>query len=316
MAVQKAGEELLTYPAIFRPIVVHFLKSYRQLRSSASVARRLLLPELEKRIKKTNEKTEYQDMLQWLVDTAQGRDADPERLMKMMLFLNMAAIHTTAMTATNVFLDLCARPECIDMIREEILQVLKEDGGIKASTLQKLKKLDSFMRESRRMNSMGFCKDLPVHRNSNKGKKTDLFLSVTFQRRLMVPLTLSNRSTIPARSYISIAYQPLLTDPTYYPSPLTFDPLRFYNLRQKEGEEEKHQFASVDSSDLLWTFGKFACPGRHWATAQIKLLVMVLLMEFDVSFPEGQRERPENKVVGTKCMPSVTQKMVLRRRVS
>lgn len=316
MAVQKAGEQLLTYPAIFRPIVVHFLKSYRQLRSSSSVARKLLHPELEKRAKKVDGKGKYQDMLQWLVDTAQGKDAEPERLVKMMMFLNMAAIHTTAMTATNVFLDLCTRPECIDMIREEILQVVKEDRGIKASTLQKLKKLDSFMRESRRMNSMGFCKYLLLHQYNNRGEKTHISRPVTFQRRLMVPLTLSSGSTIPAKSYISIAYQPMLTDPTYYPSPLTFDPLRFYNQRQKEGEEEKHQFASVDLSDLLWTFGKFACPGRHWATAQIKLLIMVLLIEFDVSFPEGQKERPENKVVGTKCMPSVTQKMVLRRRGS
>lgn len=139
--------------------------------------------------------------------------------------------------------------------------------------------------------------------------------SVTFQRRLTVPLTLSNGSTIPKNSYISMAYQPMYRDPSYYPSPLTFDPLRFYNLRKKEGEEEKHQFASVDAGEALWTFGKFACPGRHWAAAQIKLLVIVLLLEFDISYPEGQTERPESTIYGAKCMPSMTQKMVLKRRV-
>lgn len=166
MDVQKASEELLNYPSIVRPIVVNFLKSYKQLRSRFSVASRLLLPEFEKRVqaKNQNEKGQYQDMLQWLVDSAQGRDAEPDRLVKRMLFLNMAAIHTTATTATNVFLDLCARPECIEMLREEISRVLKEDGGVKTSTLPKLKKLDSFMRESRRLNTLGFCKRIPHKR--------------------------------------------------------------------------------------------------------------------------------------------------------
>lgn len=112
-----------------------------------------------------------------------------------------------------------------------------------------------------------------------------------------------------------MAYYPLTRDPSYYPGPLTFDPLRFYKLRQKEGEEDKHQFGSVEASEPLWTFGKFACPGRHWATAQIKLLVMVFLLEFEISYPDGQTERPENKIIGSKCMPSLTQKIMLRRRM-
>ena len=65
----------------------------------------------------------------------------------------------------------------------------------------------------------------------------------------------------------------------------------------------------------LWTFGKFACPGRQWASAQIKLLLMVLSLEFEVGFEGGWRQRPENLVVGGKCVPSMTQKIVVRRRV-
>jgi hypothetical protein len=51
-------------------------------------------------------------------------------------------------------------------------------------------------------------------------------------------------------------------------------------------------------------FGKFSCPGRHWAAAQVKLLVMVLLLELEIGFPEGQSERPENKVLGEKPCPA------------
>ena len=60
--VNKASEELCTYPAIVRPLTVHFLKSYRQLRCRFSVAHRLLLPALEERL--SNKGTTSQDMLQ------------------------------------------------------------------------------------------------------------------------------------------------------------------------------------------------------------------------------------------------------------
>lgn len=106
-----------------------------------------------------------------------------------------------------------------------------------------------------------------------------------------------------------------MRDPDYYPDPLALGPLRFYNLRKIEGEEDKYQFASVDPNEPLWTFGKFSCPGRHWAAAQVKLLAMVLLLEFELGFPEGETEGPENKIVGGKIMTSMTQTLVLRRRV-
>jgi len=135
--VHKASEELFTYPAIVRPIMVHFLSSYRQLRGRFSVARRLLLPTFEERISRKG--TDNQVMLQWLADSAQGRDGGPDRLVKRMLFLNMAAIHTTATTATNVLLDLCARPEYIEILREEITVAIQEDGSARPSISPKLK---------------------------------------------------------------------------------------------------------------------------------------------------------------------------------
>lgn len=103
-------------------------------------------------------------------------------------------------------------------------------------------------------------------------------------------------------------------DPELFPSPKTFDSLRFYRQRQEPGQQERHQFSSLSSENPSWGVGKFACPGRFWASAQIKLLLMVLLREFEVSYPEGQTERPENVVKGEKNQVSVSQRVVLRRR--
>jgi hypothetical protein len=41
---------------------------------------------------------------------------------------------------------------------------------------------------------------------------------------------------------------------------------------------------------------------------------MVLLLEFEASYEDGVRERPENVVVGGKFVPSMSQRIVLRRR--
>lgn len=164
LSASKAGEEINTYPRIFWPPVSRYLQSYRQVRAQFRTARRLLLPLIkERRLKKIGKLAEAEerkgedvgDMLQWLIDSARGKDAETDRLVKRMLFLNMAAMHTTALTATNILLDLCARPDSLSAIREEMNEATARDGRITASTLNSLKLTDSFMRESRRLNPLG-----------------------------------------------------------------------------------------------------------------------------------------------------------------
>ena len=56
-------------------------------------------------------------------------------------------------------MDLAARPEYLDMIRSEIMAVKKSDGRrLKADGLTKLLKLDSFIKESLRVNSAAIRK--------------------------------------------------------------------------------------------------------------------------------------------------------------
>jgi cytochrome P450 len=71
----------------------------------------------------------------------------------------MAAIHTTTMANTAAIYDLAAHPEYIQPLRDEIEQVVNEDGydvgeegfkKLKKSSMPKLWKLDSFLKESQR----------------------------------------------------------------------------------------------------------------------------------------------------------------------
>jgi cytochrome P450 len=113
-----------------------------------------------------------------------------------------------------------------------------------------------------------------------------------------------------------MTHYPMMHDADLFPEPETFDALRFFNLRKEKGQEERHQFASLSSEIPLWGVGKFACPGRFWASAQIKLILMILLLEFEVVYPDGQINRPKNIIVGEKNQVSMSQKIILKRRLA
>ena len=46
---------------------------------------------------------------------------------------------------------------------------------------------------------------------------------------------------------------------------------------------------------------------------QIKLMLIALMLELEIGYENGLKERPQNVVVGAKCVPSMTQKVILRR---
>lgn len=139
---------------------------------------------------------------------------------------------------------------------------------------------------------------------------------MTFNRYLADAVKLHNGTSLPRGTYISMAHYPQQRDPELYPDPLKFDGLRFFNLRQnaEEAKKHQHQFASISSMEPWWGVGKFACPGRFWASAQIKLLLIALLSNFDISFPEGRSEKPERSAEGGKLKTSFTQQVMLRHR--
>lgn len=61
------------------------------------------------------------------------------------------------MTLSNVLYDLAAHPEYIAVLREEVERISAEepDGKIRKKTMPKLRKLDSFIKESQRVNPLG-----------------------------------------------------------------------------------------------------------------------------------------------------------------
>jgi cytochrome P450 len=92
-----------------------------------------------------------------MTDSAEGKDKAPERLSHKVLFLCLASIHTSTMSICHALFDLCYRPEYVEPLREEIKQAMAEEGGLTLSAINKMKRLDSFLKESQRLNHPGSC---------------------------------------------------------------------------------------------------------------------------------------------------------------
>lgn len=150
----RAAEALRLWPKMVRPIVALFLESTRTLQREVQAARDIMMPILEKRRKdkvaaskagitlKPND-----DAMQWMEDIANARPYDPA---VMQLALATAAILTTTDFLTQALFDLVGREGVISELREEMLNVLREDG-MKKTAMYKLQLLDSCLKESQRL---------------------------------------------------------------------------------------------------------------------------------------------------------------------
>lgn len=137
-----------------RPIVYMFLAARREIYRLLATANELLLPLLEERAT-TGGKI---DILQWLTDGAVGRDKDdPTRLAHKALFIGLAAINASNMGVVNAIFDLCAMPEYLESLREEIERCTTQAGGWNLSAINNMEMLDSFLKESQRINHPGIC---------------------------------------------------------------------------------------------------------------------------------------------------------------
>ena len=255
------------------------------------------------------------DLLQYMIEGAEGDDLQPTRLAHLQLMVSLAGIHTTSMAITHAIHDLCEHQEYVQVLRDEIEEVLRADGGWQRDTYTKLRKVDSFLKESQRFAPPTLClSTLSFHLIGSKiFVATKLTFLVSFNRIALASVTLSSGIQIPAGTHFSVASRDILFDPEVTPDPDTFDGLRYYKLRQHSTEGHKHEFANVDGMNMNFGAGRYACPGRFFASMQLKLLLAHLILKFDFRFPPGTG-RPSLLVVDEFIAPLPWAKIMVRRR--
>lgn len=151
---------------LLRPFLVERLPEMQAIRKSMKGGRDMLEPLVRMRMEATKDPdtdAEF-NMIKPLLDNCNEKDRkDMVVQCRSQMTLAMAAIHTTAMNTTQALLDLCAYPEHIQPLREEIEEMMAADGGkFVKSNMTKLRKLDSFIKESQRLSPPGMSTCFPL----------------------------------------------------------------------------------------------------------------------------------------------------------
>ncbi|KAI1360063.1 cytochrome P450 [Xylaria arbuscula] len=281
-------------PAILRPLVYLVLPHSGRLRGAVRDAYKLIHPEVIKRkaavdaARAAGEKPpKVADTLGWMYDMAKGEDLN---FAYAQLTLTMAAIHTTTESAGRALIDLCKYPEIAQQLRDEIIEVVGREGWAK-TTLYKLKTMDSFLKESQRMTPLAI---------------------MSMNRYVEKPITLSDGVVVPKGARIAVVGD--FWNPEVYAEPENFDPERFLKKRQEPGQENSWQFVTTSASHLNFGHGEHACPGRFFASNEIKIILCHLLMKFDWRFVPNEPEPEPQIFESTMAVKADTQIQARRRK--
>ncbi|KAL7621684.1 hypothetical protein AAE478_009011 [Parahypoxylon ruwenzoriense] len=323
-----AAARLKRWPRLLRGLVKYFVSELDDVQEHRRAAHEFLKPVLRQRRERAKQGEEMSsDLLQWIIYKADKYDVKTdEEIAEIQLNLSMAAIHTTTMTATHMYVQ-CSRspinsnltdlftnlsvitsvydivghcPEVIPEIREEIRSVLAANDNIMTTqALFQMKLLDSVMRESQRCNPA---------------------TPVRLVREVLKTFKFSDGTEIPAGTTIGLPHLSTVQDPEHYPDPLTYNPHRFAKIRSGEAEDplnypsrEQYQFISVTKENMGFGFGRHACPGRFFAANEIKLICARLLMDYDIKLPDGVKARYPNIVRGNAITPDSTKTIMVKR---
>ncbi|KAI0099189.1 cytochrome P450 [Nemania sp. FL0031] len=287
---------LRRFPAYLHPILGPLLPSYWRIISNLSAARRIIEPMVrERRVAAdsgggSGEKAN--DLLQWMMDIANDEEGKPHKLAHRQLLLSLASIHTTTMAAAHIIYDLCAHPEYFEPLREELVDVLQADGGWQKTTLSKLQKMDSFMKESQRINPPTL---------------------LSFHRIVKSPVKLSDGTLLPVGTHFCMASDSIMHDEELLPGAAKFDPFRYARLRDEPGNSNRFQFVMTDQNNLHFGHGKNACPGRFFASNEIKIILAHLILHYDFEYPVGQT-RPRNLFADENIYPDPAARLMMRER--
>jgi cytochrome P450 len=230
------------------------------------------------------------NLISWLLDEAQGSQRNIDQLAVRILAINFAAIHTTSHAFTNALYNLAAHPEYVAPMREEVEAVIEADGWTKVS-MGKMRKVDSFIKESQRL-AQG---------------------EVSMNRKVMKDFTFSNGITLPAGTAIAVAGYSTHMDEQNYDDSSKFQGFRFAEVRDQEGEGIKHQIVSLTPESLTFGVGRHACPGRFFAANELKAMLAHTVLHYDVKFP-NDGPRPQASWFQGNSSPNRTAEVMFRKR--
>ncbi|RKP04969.1 cytochrome P450 [Thamnocephalis sphaerospora] len=230
---------------------------------------KLIVPEIHRRRRAStrNDNVHPVDVLQFLINFCDksGKSYTLNELPGKLMYFIHTLTENVSFSALHFLYDVAGRPEIrARLYREQQKVVAKHGTAFTIEALSDMQYMDACMRETLRMH---------VHALGTVRKA----------RRMH---TFSNGLSVPAGRRCMLHTQATNFNPEVYDSPSEYMPDRHL------GKPGVHSTA-IGPAYLIFGLGRHACPGRYYATAQMKMFVAWLLRRYDLTTRSGGR--PENK---------------------
>ncbi|GKT50856.1 cytochrome P450 monooygenase 2 [Colletotrichum spaethianum] len=284
---------LRPYPYWLRSIAHWFIPECKSLRQQVSDSKIIIEPVLQKRRDLRREAFEkgepvpsFNDGIDWFEEESKGREYD---VVGAQLGLSVVAIHTTTDLLVETMLRIAENPELFDPLRKEIVEVLSTDGW-KKTALFNMKLMDSVLKESQRLK--------PI---------TSAIINRVATRQVTLPNGLQLQKGESCVGDLGMMY-----DPSIYPDPETFDAYRFINMRGDAKLDSQAHLVSTSAAHLGFGHGHHACPGRFFASNELKVALSHLLMKYDWKLTPGYEHKWQE--MGLTWSSDETAKLLMRKR--
>nr|VWO96362.1 Tea4 [Ganoderma boninense] len=223
-------------PAFARPYIAPFLSHTRRLTKRALP---IVQPTIEARKRTLEELGEGWNDKPLILDRAVPKGESATVITQRVLHLNFASIHTTSSTLTHVIYHIAEKPDLLVPLREEIEVNIAADGWT-ATALGKMRKLDSIIRETLRLNGLGL---------------------VVMQRVAARDSTLCDGTRIPRGTTVCASAHQLHRDAPALENANVFDPFRFARMHAAAATEDdalKLQATTTSLEFLPFGHGPYA----------------------------------------------------------
>ncbi|GAB1317437.1 Cytochrome P450 monooxygenase [Madurella fahalii] len=294
--VSRAWLVLRLIPWPIRFFVAPFLPQVKALKEQRRINEQKLAPLLAEKQSgvKKDKSIPGGDMLDWFI-SQYSQPPTAQQLGRDQLLATFASIYNLSNALTYVIFDLASLdPKDVELMREEVLQHVPPDGRIDKMNLPKLKRLDSFAKESQRLSPPSLV-NIPRIVTNPAG------------------LRCSTGHVLPQGTRMTIHAHAINHNPKLYPDPEKFDPFRFSKLREIPGNEHKFQHATTGIDNINFGHGIWACPGRFFASAEIKVVLAYILRHYDIKLKPGET-KPKQQHFGLAILPDPNAEVLFKAR--
>ncbi|KAL2816441.1 cytochrome P450 [Aspergillus cavernicola] len=286
----------LLFPRYLHPVVAFLLPSRYNLVQYTKRIHAYLVPLIdERRQQQAQGKKLDWDIITWMMELANDTEYPAENIAQRYIYTIIGSLHTVTAAVVDTVYDLCERPDYVESLRQEVVDVLRETNGWRKDTASKMLMMDSFMKEVQRVNppsALGFKR---IVKDPNGITLSDGF-----------HLPQGTRICTTSTSHLKDTIAPLGQD--------SFDGFRYYKKRFDPGYSTRYQYTATDKEHIHFGHGKYACPGRFVASNEIKMFIGKMLLKYDFEFPDGQRRRPPNKTILELSFQDPTARILVRER--